>query len=77
MVATVNHFGDATSMDIVGMLWVVYYVGICRVMYQQSVMHSQQGGEDHTYWRWSHRLGSLHAELVVVPSHPGRDIMGE
>ncbi len=75
MVAAVDHFGNDASMDVVGLLWVVSYIGICRVMYQQSVMPSQRGEEEHTCWHQSHWLGSLHAKSVVVSCCPGRDIM--
>ncbi len=34
MAAAVGHLGHSVSMDIVGLLRVVSYVGICRVMYQ-------------------------------------------
>jgi hypothetical protein len=34
MAAAVGHLGHNASMDIVGWLWIVIYVGICRVSYQ-------------------------------------------
>jgi hypothetical protein len=34
MAAAVGHLGQDVSRDIVGLLLVVFYVGICRVMYQ-------------------------------------------
>ena len=34
MAAAVGHLGHDASADIVSWLWVVIYVGICRVTYQ-------------------------------------------
>jgi hypothetical protein len=35
MMATVDHYlGHDVSTDIAGLLWVVSYVGICRLVYQ-------------------------------------------
>ncbi len=34
MVAAVGHLGQDVLTDIVGWLWVVFYVGIDRVLYQ-------------------------------------------
>jgi hypothetical protein len=34
MAAAISHLGHDTLKDIVGWLWVVSYVRICRVLYQ-------------------------------------------
>jgi hypothetical protein len=40
-------------------------------------MPTQQGDDEHPHRHWSHQLGSLYAESVVMLRHPGRDIVGE
>ena len=32
--ADANHLGNDASTDVVGLLWVVSHIGICRVMYE-------------------------------------------
>ncbi len=77
MVAAVGHLGHDVSTDVVGLLWVVSYIGICRIMYQAI------GNAYPTRWwwasprYWSHWLGSLYAKLVVMLRCPGKDIVGE
>jgi hypothetical protein len=34
MVVAIGHLGHDALMDIVGWLWVVLYIRICRVLYQ-------------------------------------------
>ena len=34
MAAAIGHLGHDALMDIVGWLWVVLYIRICRVLYQ-------------------------------------------
>ncbi len=34
MVAAIGHLGHDVSTDVVGWLWVVSYIKICRVLYQ-------------------------------------------
>ena len=79
--ATVACVGDGSgapwrplsvSTDVVGLLWVVSYIGICRLVYQTIGDASPMEEQHH-----SCRLGSLHAEWVVVPRPPIRYIMGE
>jgi hypothetical protein len=47
MAAAVGHLGHNVSTDVVGLLWVVPYVGICRVMYQAI------GNAYPARWRWA------------------------
>jgi hypothetical protein len=76
----VGHYGGCNqpfrSRRIDGLLlylWVVSHVGISRVSYLKSGIPSQQREEVHSRPHWSCRLGNLHTESVLVPSHLGRD----
>ncbi len=46
--ATVGHLGHDVLTDIVGLLWVVFYVGICWVMYPHAI-----GNAYPTRWQWA------------------------
>ena len=75
MMATVDHYlghDVDVSTDIAVLLWIVPYIGICRLVYQ-TIGDASPMEEQHQ----SCRLGSLHAEWVVVPRPPIRYIMGE
>ncbi len=47
MAANVGHLSHDVSTDVVGLLWVVSYVGTCKVMYQAI------GNAYPTRWRWA------------------------
>ncbi len=53
MAATIGHLGHDLSMDIVGWLWAVLYVGICTVLYRQSVIPFRRGDDEHSCWHQS------------------------
>ena len=72
MAAAVGNLRHEVLTDVVGLLWVVSYVGIRRLVYQ-TIGNASPTEEQH----WSCRLGSLHAEWVVVPRPQIRYIMGE
>ncbi len=48
MAAAVGHLGHNVLTDVVGLLWVVSYVGICRVMLYQAI-----GDAYPTRWQWA------------------------
>ena len=61
MATAVGHLGHDVSTDIVGLLWVVSYVGICRVMHQTI--------SDASPTRWG-RASLLASELLAQqPPH--------
>jgi hypothetical protein len=62
MATIVGHLGHNASTDVVGLSWVVSYVGIGRVDTRQLAVPSHRGEEEHPRQHWSCRLGSLHAE---------------
>jgi hypothetical protein len=45
--AAIGHLGHNASTDVVGWLWVVLYVGICRLSYQAN------GDTLPTRWQWA------------------------
>jgi hypothetical protein len=47
MAAAISYLGHNASTDNVGWLWVVIYVGICRVLYQAN------GNTLSMRWRWA------------------------
>ena len=60
MAAVGGNLRHDLSTDVAGLLWVVSYVGICRLVYQTIGNASPE--EEHPRRHLSCWLGSLHAE---------------